>query len=164
MDWVSNKWASLAAEPEPGQPTSSSSSSWMRRVISPTNVSRWTLVSMWMSVFSHPQTCPAIKACMCGADDHWDEKNSHAWTLSRNPELPEVRVENVHLDIWNKQLHQSVTMSWVRLNNWIPGALQTDGTFLWEFKRKIAFPGFGDGRQSESVDYPISQGSQQTRC
>lgn len=135
MDRVSNKWASLALEPEPGQPTSSSSSSWMRCEMqiwvisvclqhanfdlfthSPPNVSGVTLVSMRMCMFSHPQTHPPIKTCMWGADDHWDEK-THAWTLPCNSELLEVRVENVHLDIWNKQLHQSFSMSRVSLNN-----------------------------------------------
>lgn len=42
---------------------------------------------------------------MCeSTDDHWDEKM-------------EVSLENVHLDIWNKPLHQSFTMSRVSLDN-----------------------------------------------
>lgn len=37
--------------------------------------------------------------------------------MSRNTELLEFSVENVHLNIWNKQLHQSFAMSRVSLNN-----------------------------------------------
>lgn len=34
-----------------------------------------------------------------------------------NPGLLEFSIENLHLDIWNKQLHQSFPMSRVSLDN-----------------------------------------------
>lgn len=74
-------------------------------------------VDVCVLTYTRPPNFNLIKACVKGADDHWDEKKYYAWTLSRNPELQEVCVENTHLDIWNKQLHLSFTMSRVGLNN-----------------------------------------------
>lgn len=56
-------------------------------------------VDVCVLTYTRPPNFNLMKACVKGADDHWDEKKYYAWTLSRNPELQEVCVENAHLDI-----------------------------------------------------------------
>lgn len=73
-------------------------------------------VGLMKSTNNNTQTRPPdfnpIKACVKGADDHWDEKTY--WHILLEVSLD---LENVHLDMWNKPLHQSFTMSRVSLDN-----------------------------------------------